>query len=213
MARRGGGGRLRSARRSIEPTATSISRPPRRRPRRRRNGSPAATTSCSSRSRPTRLGPALRWEPSRGGALFPHLYGALPLAAVVWARPLPLGADGRHDFGESGVLIRAMGALATPLLLAPAARSGASRDDRGAGIRAVLAEGRRADPSLAVSAFGLDVSPIRSAWRRASTRTPKSPRALLGARLRLRRGRHADAAAAGAAIRDRGCSGCAATAR
>jgi uncharacterized protein (DUF952 family) len=46
------------------------------------------------------LGPALRWEPSRGGALFPHLYGALPLAAVVWARPLPLDADGRHDFGE-----------------------------------------------------------------------------------------------------------------
>ena len=46
------------------------------------------------------LGPALRWEPSRGGALFPHLYGALPLAAVAWARPLPLESDGRHDFGE-----------------------------------------------------------------------------------------------------------------
>jgi len=46
------------------------------------------------------LGPALRWEPSRGGALFPHLYGALPLAAVAWARPLPLGADGRHEIGE-----------------------------------------------------------------------------------------------------------------
>ncbi len=45
------------------------------------------------------LGPALRWEPSRGGALFPHLYGALPLAAIAWARPLPLNADGRHDFG------------------------------------------------------------------------------------------------------------------
>ena len=45
------------------------------------------------------LGPALRWEPSRGGALFPHLYGALPLAAVVWARPLSLKPDGRHDFG------------------------------------------------------------------------------------------------------------------
>ncbi|MBL8551558.1 MAG: DUF952 domain-containing protein [Hyphomonadaceae bacterium] len=28
------------------------------------------------------LGPALKWEPSRGGALFPHLYGALPLSAV-----------------------------------------------------------------------------------------------------------------------------------
>ncbi len=42
------------------------------------------------------LGPALRWEPSRGGALFPHLYGPLPLAAVRSVEPLPLGADGRH---------------------------------------------------------------------------------------------------------------------
>ncbi|MBE0691504.1 MAG: DUF952 domain-containing protein [Aquamicrobium sp.] len=47
-----------------------------------------------------RLGGALKWEPSRGGALFPHLYAALDLAAVVWVRPLPLGADGRHIFPE-----------------------------------------------------------------------------------------------------------------
>jgi uncharacterized protein (DUF952 family) len=44
------------------------------------------------------LGAALKWEPSRGGALFPHLYGTLALGAVAWARPLPLGADGRHIF-------------------------------------------------------------------------------------------------------------------
>jgi uncharacterized protein (DUF952 family) len=44
------------------------------------------------------LGPALKWEPSRGGALFPHLHGDLPLALVAWVRPLPLGADGRHLF-------------------------------------------------------------------------------------------------------------------
>ena len=43
---------------------------------------------------------ALRYEVSRGGALFPHLYGALPLAAVRWVRPLPLGPDGRHVFPE-----------------------------------------------------------------------------------------------------------------
>ena len=43
-----------------------------------------------------RLGATLRWEPSRGGALFPHLYGALSTDAVVWWRPLPLGADGTH---------------------------------------------------------------------------------------------------------------------
>jgi uncharacterized protein (DUF952 family) len=46
------------------------------------------------------LGAALKWEPSRGGDLFPHLYGALPLAAVLWAAPLPLGPDGRHVFPE-----------------------------------------------------------------------------------------------------------------
>jgi uncharacterized protein (DUF952 family) len=46
----------------------------------------------------TKLGPALKWEPSRGGALFPHLYDALPLSAVTSVRPLPLNADGSHDF-------------------------------------------------------------------------------------------------------------------
>jgi uncharacterized protein (DUF952 family) len=46
------------------------------------------------------LGPALKWEPSRGGALFPHLYGVLPLNAVLWTKPLPLGRDGRHVFPD-----------------------------------------------------------------------------------------------------------------
>jgi uncharacterized protein (DUF952 family) len=46
------------------------------------------------------LGPALKWEPSRGGALFPHLYGALTLDAVLWVKPLPLGADDCHRFPE-----------------------------------------------------------------------------------------------------------------
>jgi uncharacterized protein (DUF952 family) len=48
------------------------------------------------------LGVALRYEPSRGGQLFPHLYGSLPLSAVRWVKPLPLGADGRHVFPELG---------------------------------------------------------------------------------------------------------------
>ena len=42
----------------------------------------------------------LRYEPSRGGALFPHLYDALPLAAVRWVKPLPLRGDGSHAFPE-----------------------------------------------------------------------------------------------------------------
>ena len=46
------------------------------------------------------LGMALRWEPSRGGALFPHLYGSLATKDVIWVKPLSLGADGRHDFGD-----------------------------------------------------------------------------------------------------------------
>ncbi len=45
-----------------------------------------------------KLGPALKYEPSRGGALFPHLYGPLLLDAVNWVRPLPLGGDGTHVF-------------------------------------------------------------------------------------------------------------------
>ncbi len=45
-----------------------------------------------------KLGDALRYEPSRGGALFPHLYAPLPLDAVVFVKPLPLRPDGGHDF-------------------------------------------------------------------------------------------------------------------
>lgn len=44
----------------------------------------------------------LRWEPSRGGALFPHLYAPMPLTAVRWTAPLPLGHDGQHRFPDRG---------------------------------------------------------------------------------------------------------------
>lgn len=44
------------------------------------------------------LGEALRWEPSRGGALFPHLYAPMPTDAVRWVAELPLEPDGRHRF-------------------------------------------------------------------------------------------------------------------
>ncbi|TGT86246.1 MULTISPECIES: DUF952 domain-containing protein [unclassified Mesorhizobium] len=46
----------------------------------------------------TSLGDALKYEVSRGGALFPHLYGVLDPKAVLWVKPLPLGADGSHQF-------------------------------------------------------------------------------------------------------------------
>ena len=46
------------------------------------------------------LGDALRWEPSRGGALFPHLYAVLPLGAVRWVADLVLDASGHHVFPD-----------------------------------------------------------------------------------------------------------------
>jgi uncharacterized protein (DUF952 family) len=44
----------------------------------------------------TALGPNLKYEPSRGGASFPHLYGPLDPRSALWMEPLPLGVDGRH---------------------------------------------------------------------------------------------------------------------
>ncbi len=47
-----------------------------------------------------RFGPDLKWEPSRGGALFPHLYRSLQLSDVLWHHPLPRGEHG-HVFPEN----------------------------------------------------------------------------------------------------------------
>lgn len=47
----------------------------------------------------SKLGASLKWEPSRGGALFPHLYRPLTAADVLWDKSLPLGATG-HIFPE-----------------------------------------------------------------------------------------------------------------
>lgn len=49
------------------------------------------------------LGDSLKFEPSRGGDMFPHLYGVLPLDTVVWTLPMPLDKAGNHvlpDLGE-----------------------------------------------------------------------------------------------------------------
>ena len=47
---------------------------------------------------PDALGAALKWEASRGGALFPHLYGDLNVAAVLRVDDLPLVENGQHRF-------------------------------------------------------------------------------------------------------------------
>jgi len=44
------------------------------------------------------LGDALKWEPSRGGELFPHLYGGFSPKLAARVEDLPLGGDGRHLF-------------------------------------------------------------------------------------------------------------------
>jgi len=49
---------------------------------------------------PETLGDILKWEESRGGALFPHLYGPLPTAASTRVDDLPLGDDGLHIFPD-----------------------------------------------------------------------------------------------------------------
>jgi uncharacterized protein (DUF952 family) len=51
--------------------------------------------------RTERLGLALKWEVSRGGALFPHLYGALDMTAVAWTAPLAVAPDGTCDLPEA----------------------------------------------------------------------------------------------------------------
>jgi len=50
----------------------------------------------------TVLGDAVRWEPSRGGDFFPHIYAPLPLAAVVAYGPLERGEDGKVNLPVAG---------------------------------------------------------------------------------------------------------------
>ncbi|MET0409426.1 MAG: DUF952 domain-containing protein [Hyphomicrobium sp.] len=46
------------------------------------------------------LGRELKWEQSRGGELFPHLYGALPVALALWQRPLTSDENGVSRLDE-----------------------------------------------------------------------------------------------------------------
>jgi len=50
-----------------------------------------------------RVGPTLKWEASRGGDLFPHLYGPLPLVAATRERRLTVDADGLMRFEDGTV--------------------------------------------------------------------------------------------------------------
>jgi uncharacterized protein (DUF952 family) len=98
-----------------------------------------------------RLGDALKWEPSRGGALFPHLYGVLDVAAVAKVEPLPLGPDGRHLF---------------PPLVPDRARVFRNRR------RAKALSASTASSGLSMSLQDLDWDAIRAPARRRSGSTP-----------------------------------------
>ena len=64
------------------------------------NISPASAISCFLPSTPSGLESALRWETSRGGELFPHLYGPLDLDHVISVEALVLQEDGTHRLPE-----------------------------------------------------------------------------------------------------------------
>ena len=49
---------------------------------------------------PAELGDDLKWEPSRGGDLFPHLYGSLDLSKVIFVRQISQDAAGNHQFSQ-----------------------------------------------------------------------------------------------------------------
>ena len=49
---------------------------------------------------PERVSAQLKWEPARGGALFPHVYGSLPVSAALWVCDLALDRDGAHAFPD-----------------------------------------------------------------------------------------------------------------
>ena len=79
-------------------TASSISRPPSRRPRPPRKHFAGQRDLVLVAVDAAALGDRLKWEPSRGGALFPHLYGELRSRRGAQVDPLPLDAAGRHVF-------------------------------------------------------------------------------------------------------------------
>ena len=51
---------------------------------------------------PAKLGTSLKWEASRGGQLFPHIYGSLEMSDVVWAKTLAWNGT-KHEFPPEAV--------------------------------------------------------------------------------------------------------------
>ncbi len=141
------------------------------------------------------LGDALRYEPSRGGDLFPHLYAPLPLAAVRWVKPLPLGTRRAACLPGSRPMIGALFPLAKPLLHALDPETAHRLTIRSLALLPPLSPPRD-DPRLAVPVLGRRSSQpdrlgrgLRQAMRGAG------PAPLPRLRLRRMRGRRAEAPA------------------
>ena len=88
------------ARPTISATASSICRQGTRSPAPWPNISPGSAISCFLPSTPSGWEAGLRWEKSRGGELFPHLYGPLDLDHVISVEALVLQEDGTHRLPE-----------------------------------------------------------------------------------------------------------------
>ena len=137
------------------------------------------------------LGAELRYEPSRGGELFPHLYAPLDPTLALWAKPLPLRADGAHVFPDLDSMIYA---LLRPLLFAldPEIAHRAAIWALTVGLHAARTGARpETSPPRSRARFSESDRPCR--WLRQERRGAGRG---AGARLRLRRGRHRHAAAA-----------------
>ena len=173
--------------------ATFISRPRRRSRRPRRGIFPGRRTSSSSRS--MRAARGRRSATSRRAAAISSRISTRPLdlAAVLSVTPLPLGADGRHRFPDDlGMSLPWRAAAAASLR----ARSGdgASALDQGVAMRSPSAAGSRAPGTPAAAPRPRFPQSLRHGRRLRQERrgARRAPRA----RLRLRRGRHRDAATA-----------------
>ena len=169
--------------------ADQAARPP-------RNSSRAATICVLVARRRGALGAALRWEPSRGGALFPHLYAPLPLTAVAlgaaacrWAQTAGTTfGDLAHDRARS----RPRAALAR------AAAAGGARIARRSwrSKSSPSARRRQSDPQACASTPSGSTFPNPLGLAAGFDKNAEAAEAPAGARLRFRGGRHADAAAA-----------------
>ena len=152
-----------------------------------------------------RLGPDLKWEPSRGGALFPHLYAPLDLAAVLWAEPLTLGADGTPRPARRSVRVSGLFGLGQSLLLAlpPERAHDLAVKSLELGLYPRADRARRQAPRPASVRARLSQSGRHGGgFRQGCARAARAARH----GLRLRRGRHADAARAKRQSAARACS-------